>query len=46
VANQVQGTLQASAGPAAYRPALRTDIRDHAIGTSPQVYAGSQGSSG
>jgi hypothetical protein len=39
VANQLQATLQARAGPASYRPTPGTDIPDHAIGTSPQVYA-------
>ena len=39
MANQVHATLQARAGPASDRPPPPTGIPDHAIGTSPQVYA-------
>ena len=39
MANQVQATLQARAGPPADGPPPGTGIPDHAIGTSPQVYA-------
>ena len=36
---QTQATLQPRVGPAAYRIKATPDMPDHALGTSPQVYA-------
>jgi Domain of unknown function (DUF4386) len=37
--NQLQATLPARSGPASLSTTARTDMRGHATGTSPQVYA-------
>ena len=37
--NQLQATLPARGGPAAFSATARTDTPGHAVGTSPQVYA-------